>query len=130
MAASTGGAIKAWVEAGGLGLAVYRSPAPDSATYPFVTVDERISLIPEAHGDNGQGAAVTETIQVNLWQRRTAESHTLLNALIQRLHGVTINGPTHVYGVRTDFASTVPDPDPQVVHDQITCSVRRALQEA
>lgn len=131
MSASVGGAVKAWLETAGLGIAVYRRSAPEDASYPYVTVNERVAVTPEAHGDNGADAAVDETIQVNIWQRVEDESHTLFNAVYQRLHGSRLPaGPTHVYGVTVDFGSAVPDPDDTVLHDQLTCSVRRALQEA
>lgn len=131
MAATTRGAIKAWLESGGLGIAVYNRNAPDDASYPYVTVEERISVTPEAHGDNGADAAVREQVQVNVWQPASSTDNELVDQVIQRLHGATLaTAPSHVYGVTVDFASYIPDPDPTVVHDQITCSVRRALQEA
>lgn len=131
MAATTRGAIKAWLEAGGLGIAVYSREAPKDATYPFVTVEERIAVTPEAHGDNGADAAVREQVQLNVWQRTSSTDGQLVDAVIQRLHGgLLAAAPSHVYGLSVDFATTVPDPDKTVVHDAITVSVRRALQEA
>jgi hypothetical protein len=131
MPASTGAAIKAWLESGQLGIAVYRRRKPkDHQTWPYATVDDRVTVVPDAHGDNGADASVREQVQVNVYQRVAEESPTLVDGVTQRLHGAAFAGRTHIYGVTVDVATTVPDPDPSVLHDVITVSVRRALQEA
>lgn len=131
MAATTAGALKTWIEAGGLGVAAYRERAPENATYPHVVVHEALSIIPDADGDLGDTGAthtVAETVQVSLWQQRASESYTLRDALIRRLDGARLTAaPTLVYAVTVNAAARVPDDDPALLHDAITCTVHRRI---
>lgn len=136
MAATTAGAVKAYVETLGLGVSVYRDTAPKDATLPYVTVQERVSMTPDASGDNGAGATAAEQIQVDVWQRwrnpstnAVEESYTLADAVARGLHGASLPvvGDRHVYGARFDFAVRIVEHDTNVVHDALTVTVRREL---
>ncbi|MFI6979312.1 hypothetical protein ACIBSV_12100 [Embleya sp. NPDC050154] len=112
MAATTGGAIKAHLEAAGLGIRVYRDgPAPGTAL-PYIAVTEGISLVPSvaARGDVGDQAAdiaVVEQVQVDIIQQartvagQNAERYDLPAAVYRALDGARLTAhPTHVYGSR------------------------------
>lgn len=128
MAATSSGAVKAFLEAQGLGVAVYRDVAPASAVLPYVTVQEGISLVPEDHGDHGADAAVTELVQVDLWQAQGAETYTLPDAVVGALHGAVLTQhPKHVYGCVVRSAVRLIEPKTNDVHLAITTALRRAI---
>ena len=133
MAATTAGALKAWLEAAGLSIAVYRDSAPTGTARPYLTVDEHISLTTDASGDNGDDASVREQATVHVWQTPGAESPTLVDAVIQRLEGGHLPaGRTRVYGTSVDFSVRLVERDPTgkptVIHHAITVTVRRTLE--
>lgn len=131
MAASTAGAIKALLEAQGLGVAVYRAPITSLPAKPVITVDDGISLVPDQSGDFGSATAddtVTELDQVNVWETAAAESYTLVPSVLRALHGaVLVAAPTHVYGCSVDGSVRLVEDDRKTVHTAITVRLRRAL---
>jgi hypothetical protein len=114
MAATTAGALKALIEAGGLSLSAYRDEAPDDTTLPYVTITERIALVPngvDGRYDRSSSSGPhtgNETVQVSLWEqwrhpttKALTESYTLSDALVRLLDGAALaTAPTHVWGVR------------------------------
>lgn len=140
MAASTSGAIKALLEAAGLGISVYRDQAPSGQALPYVTVSERITLTKSlaGRGDFGDASAdtvVEEQVQVDVWQRwkdpvsgAIAESYTLADAVAAALDGAQLTAaPKLVNGVRLTTAVRFIEEDTNVVHDAITVVVHRRL---
>jgi hypothetical protein len=131
MSATTGGALKAWIEAGGLGIAAYRDSAPENATWPHVVVHEGLVKIPDQDGDTGDTGAthtIAETVQVSLWQQRADEFYTLPDALVRRLHGTRLpTAPTLVYAVLVASSARLPDEDPAILHDAITVTIHRVV---
>lgn len=114
MSATTAGAVKATVEAAGLGLSAYMDGAPERAPLPQVVVQQGVAAPTEPHGDLGDPAAdvrVAELVQVDLWQQartpdpnrpgRTvnAEDPSLADRLHRALHGSRLpTAPTSVAG--------------------------------
>ena len=149
MSATTAGAIKAWVEAGGLGVAAYRDGAPTddsgaiTAPYPHVVIQEGLDYGVDAGGDTGDQAAertITELVQVDLFQyartlvaggSQNAESYTLHGALVARLHGARIPavGAQAVYGVLVRGGRRWPISD-NVVRHTIDLAVKRTLNRS
>lgn len=134
MAATTAGAIKAFLEAQGLGVSVYRDIASPGATLPYVTVRESVSVTVDPHGDFA-ATGVTELAQVDIWQewrstttRGVSESYTLADDVIERLHGAVLSAaPTHVYGSRVIGSSRLLEQEENVVHTAITLEIRRDI---
>lgn len=149
MAATTAGALKAYIEGLGLGLVAYRDAAPSrpdpsgrripSAAFPFVTVREAIALALNADGDLSDPAATVsgrELVQVDLWQswrdaggKATVESATLPAALAKRLRGARLVpvGTSVVYGITGVSVARLLEEESNVVHHAITCTVHRAV---
>lgn len=139
MAASTAGALKALIESGGLGISAYRDEAPDGAPLPYVTILERIALVPNVDGrfdrDSGPHSA-NETVQVSLWEqwrdlslphKPLTESYTLSDALTRLLDGASLPvAPTLVWGVLFRSSRRLPpELDTNLVQTAITCDVVR-----
>lgn len=137
MAASTAGAIKAKVEAAGLGLAAFRDEAPASQALPYVTIDESISLQPELGFNPLDDAAghVSEVVQVDLWQqwrdlatRAVTESYTLPGQLIRALHGVRLPAsPKLVFECEVSHSIRMLERNDNLVHHAITVRIRRLM---
>lgn len=137
MSASTGGAIKALLEAAGLGVPVYRDSAPPSAGLPYIVVHECITLAPELAFNPRSDAAghVIEEVQVSVWQRRRdpttsaiSESYTLPDAVCAALHGARLTTlPTYGGHTRMTGRTRLFEDDGSVIHDPITIEVRRTL---
>lgn len=136
MAASTSGALKAYVEGLGLGLAVYRDQAPKDAPLPFVTVIEDLTTTLNADGDLGDHGAqqtVRELVQVSLWQTwrdsagRVAETYGLGPTLAARLRGAQLVpvGSRRTYGVSAVSYQRLLEEEANVVHHAITVTVHR-----
>lgn len=148
MAATTAGAVKAYVESLGLSIAAYRDGAPTNddgtvaAPYPHLVIQEGIGYSPDRSGDFGDQAAVrtvTELVQCDLYQlARTltaatpgsanAENYTLHGALVKRLHGARLGaiGLQHVDGCRVVGGRRWPIAD-NVVRHTIDLEIRREL---
>lgn len=132
MANSTGGAVKAFIEAQGLGIAAYAREAPQGVAMPYLTIQDGITVTPEtafpAH-DDPEGH-VAESVQVDVWQLGSAESFTLPDAVARAFLGANLTGLPS-YGPRAcqlDHGPIrVPDPDPNVVHHAVTLLVHRTL---
>lgn len=147
MAATTSGALKAWIEAGSLSISAYRDEAPHDASLPYAVIFEAISIVPNGiDNPNDRDAAVgtdkqsvNELVQVSLWQQwkkddgtGVVESTSLPDALHRRLDGVgladTGSGapPTHVWGVTVVSRLRLPpDPDANRVQHVYTLEVIR-----
>lgn len=135
MAATTAGALKAFLEGQGLGVSVYRDKAPAGTSRPFITVSEDVSTVPDLSGDFGDVDApvtVRELAQVDVWQAERSgtagESYTLVPAVLRALHGADLTAaPKKVYGVRVFDSRRLVEPDNGVVHQAVTVEIRRAL---
>lgn len=137
MSASTGGAIKAKLEAAGLGVPVYRDSAPPAAAMPYIVVHECITLSPDrAFNPRDDAAAhVTEEVQVSVWQQRrdpttsaVTESYTLPDAVCAALHGSRLPTlPTYGGHTRMTGRTRIFEDDGTVIHDPISIEVRRTL---
>lgn len=134
MSASLGGAIKTVVEAAGLGLAAYRDDAGKATTASkWVTISEGIVATTERLGDAGAADAVTELVQVDLWQpwRATgaggaAEDYDLADQLARALHGARLTGaPTAVRSCTVDDVVRLVEREENLVHHAITLRIRR-----
>lgn len=137
MSATTAGALKALLEAAGLGVSVHRDAAPDGAVMPYITVSEGLATTPLQHGDVGDAAAdtaVAELAQVDVWQawrtpeKANAESYTLVPAVVKALHGAKLpTAPTVVHGMTVDSSVRLLERDSNTVHQAITVRIRRRL---
>lgn len=152
MAATIGGAIKAYLEAQGLGIAVYKDAPPqavrDKATgrivAPYCTYHEdivplRMRPMEDGGPANGGTAIVTQTFQLDLWQNWRAaddtnlESPTLADAITRLLHGSKLlpSGagapPVHVAGVRQVGRIRIEERDPRIVHHAYTLAIDRVI---
>lgn len=137
MSATSGGAIKALLEAAGLGIAVYRDQAPEDVAFPYVTVFEAISVTPEpafSAFDDSEGH-VAEQVQVDVWQQRrnpttnaVTESYTLPDAVSRALSGGRLTSlPTYGGHMRLIGRTRQLEDEGTVIHDAITIEIRRTL---
>lgn len=137
MAASTAGALKAFLEAQGLGISVYRDRAPEGPTFPYATVHEAISVSPEPafNADDDPQGHVTEQAQVSIWQRSRnpdtlakTESYTLPDAICLALTGAVLTAlPTYGGHVRVQGRTRLLEDEGTTIHDAVTVEVRRTL---
>lgn len=146
MAATTGGALKALLEAAGLGISVFRDRAPEGRTLvnaagtatPYVTVFEGVSVVPDPafNSFDDDEHHVIELAQVDVWQQwrdpqtgAVTESYTLPAAVAAALNGARLSAaPTHVSGVvLRDGPRRLLELEENVVHHAITVEVRRTL---
>lgn len=140
MAATSSGALKAFIEGLGLSLSAYRDKAPEEATLPYIRIREAITVSPRSSGDFGDANAkkhVSEEVQLDLFQdhrdldqadRPIIEDYDLADTLVAKLHGAHLAvAPTHVFGVRVLNSSRFPEPDENVVRHLITVALDRAL---
>ena len=136
MAASSAGALKARIEALGLGLAAYRDRPSEDTAKPYVSIVEGIDLRPDESGDNGAGATGRELVQVDLWQQyrhpttnALTESYTLAADLAKGLHGVSLAnvGSSRVYNCRVQGSVRLLERDTNTVHSAITVELSRVL---
>lgn len=143
MSATTAGALKAYLEAQGLGVPAFRDEAPEGQALPYVTVDEAVALIPDASGDTSDPDAdrtLRETVTVHLWQQwrkrdKTAgESYTLPRTLLAALEraGQQLTAPpesappTRVYGTEVLAVARLVERSNNVVHHAYTVRISRA----
>lgn len=148
MSATLGGALKAYLEAKGLGITVFNDAPPVNTpragkvgSPPYCTVAEDIALTMDPMEDGGpaSGAEATgsEIIQLDLWQTwkdgndKRIESQTLANAISRALHGglnLTFGTPpTRVYGVLHRNRIRILERDNNIVHHAYTLDVRRVI---
>jgi hypothetical protein len=134
-----GGALKAYLEGQGLGIAVYRDFEPTSASPPFVTIQEGLAAPAALRGDSTV-AAVAELVQVDLWMTyvnasdgRLAESVTLPDALQLALETAVFptSGanapPKRVDGLTVDRGPRQADRQANLVHISYTATVNREI---
>ena len=137
MAANTGNAIKAHLEAQALGVAVFRDRRAPNAPLPYITVKEDINTAPDGGWnayDDPEGH-VTELVQVDIWQRKQnpttedmVESNTLSDAVMKALHGVHLaTAPKLVAGVHVVGRNRLVEFETNIVHIALTVEVRRVL---
>lgn len=119
MSATVAGAIKALVEAAGLGVAAYRDVAPPGATLPYVLIREGIAVTTEPSGDFGAPGPyeVREEVQVDVvqaWKNPQTgarlEVYGLADAVAGALRGAApqpvLDG--HVYPARVIGRTRIP----------------------
>lgn len=142
MAATTAGALKAYIEALGYGIPVFRDGPRPGQAYPYAVVQEGISIsldLPGCgdFGDTDAEITVTEIAQVDVLQQARAktsptrtknvERYALAEAIAHRLHGAALTGhPAHVHGVRVQTLDRIPLAD-NVVRHAITVELHRTL---
>lgn len=145
MAATTAGAFKAYLEAQGLGVPVFRDGPRPGQALPYIVVQEGIDYVrhPTANGDYGDPGAelvVREMVQVDVVQQArrqaggsapSAENYSLAERVMRLCHrpGLTGPGNSQVSGVQLMGARREPIADNGVRHS-ITVLVTRTLQEA
>lgn len=134
MSASLGSSIKVLVEGAGLSLAVYRDDAGAAATAStWVTVSEGVSTTNVALGDHGAADAITELVQVDLyqpWRAKSsgdpAEDYTLADQLYGVLHGAVLPDPPML--VRSCTVDSYPrfvERESNLVHHAFTLRIER-----
>lgn len=135
MAASISGSLKALIEAAGLGLAVFRDDAGSAATgTAWVTVAEALSVTRDRLGDEGAADALTELVQVDLWQPwrqdpvtgGPAEDYDLADQLFSVLHGAQLSdAPVLVRSCTVDSVVRLVERESNLVHHAFTVRLRR-----
>ena len=141
MSATVGGAVKALVETGGLGVAVYVRTVPDGTALPYVLVTPGVGVGYPGQGDTGGAdtpVIANELVQIDVYQaRRAADGLTVTERLdlpdalalvLARGRNVPGVGTGQVFGVRLQDAQDLPDPDPNIVHRAFTVLVVRLLR--
>jgi hypothetical protein len=137
VSATTATAIKALLEAAGLGITFYRDEAPPAASMPYGVVSEAITVNSEpafSAFDDPEGH-VAEQVQIDVWQQRRnpttnaiTESYTLPDATYLALHGECLTTlPTYGGHMRVLGRTRLLEDEGQTIHDAITVEVRRTL---
>lgn len=127
MAATTSGALKAYLESLGMGLQWYRDGAPKGTKMPYGVITEDIGSTEEAFGDFGDPNAdvpVQELVQLDLYELArsgpsaggatpVAESYTARDTISRRLRGVRLPAIAgrRVYGVKVQTRQRFPITD-------------------
>lgn len=139
-AATSSGALKAIIEAGGLKIAAYRDRLPQHDELPVVTIDENVATTQERHGDHGDPTAhhgEAEQVFVHLWELwrtsegKPAERYELIRDLKRLLRTAPPfaygpdDAPVRVYGLRIDGHARIVEDEENVVHHTITVTLRR-----
>lgn len=137
MSATTGAAFKALIEAGGLGVSVYRDQAPPRTALPYVTVSEAIVVTaePAFNPRDDPEHHVAEQVQIDVWQQyrnpttnAVTESFTLPDAVCALVSGGRLTTlPTYGGHTRMLGRTRLFEDEGTVVHDAITAEVRRTL---
>lgn len=135
MAASISGSLKTLIEAAGLGLAVFRDDAGAAATgSPWVTITEDISTTRDRLGDDGAADALTELVQVDLYQPwradpatgGAAENYALADDLLAVLNGAVLaDAPMLVRSCTVDSRVRLVERESNLVHHAYTLRLRR-----
>lgn len=141
MAATTAGAIKAFIESLGLGVSVYRDGPRPGQGLPYIVVTESISTVPSVsaagdYGDPDASVVVSEQVQVDIVQAardsagRNVERYDLPPLVYRALHGAQLTAhPTHVYGCRV-LSMGRDEIEDNIVRHVITAQLDRALLPA
>lgn len=111
-AATTGGALKQYIESLGLSLSAHRDQAPAGAKPPYCVILEGQALVPSGllggggYGGGGTAGAqvAVEQVQVDLYQLwhdtkdQPAENYALVRKLVRLLHGAPLDqAPERAY---------------------------------
>jgi hypothetical protein len=132
MAATLAGALKAYIEAQGLGIVGDRDETAQGRTYPCFIVREGISRTPDPGANAYSGdQRFNELVEIELLDHKkrsanqqTVENYTLPDALARKLHGGHLDmAPTKVYGMT--LVNSVRIPEPQRIRQVYTVQVRR-----
>lgn len=142
VAATTSGAIKAYLESLAFGVPVFRDGPRPKQDCPYIVVQENVSLGLDlsAQGDFGDPTAdiaITETVTVDLIQHaraktgaattRNTERYGLAEAVAAALHGCTLPAhPAKVTAVRVQDMDRFPIEGNKVRHS-ITLAIHRQL---
>jgi hypothetical protein len=142
MAATTSGAIKAFVEGLGLSLPAFRDgPRPGQAPpYAVVTEGQSIGLAPTGNGDYGDPTAdvqITEVVTVDIVQHarvktgaqtaRNVERYGLVETVAHRLHCCTLPAhPARITAVRVQGIDRLPITD-NIARSTIQLAITRSL---
>jgi hypothetical protein len=137
MSASSSGAVKALIEAAGLGVAVYRDRQPENEQLPYIVVHEAISIIPEPAFNQGDDPErhISEQVQIDLWERwknedgSLAESYTLGEEIAHVLQGgIFADPPAQVTRVQLiQGPNRFLEVEEGLVHKVYTVLLRRTL---
>ncbi len=138
MAATTSGALKAYLEGLGLGVPVFRDEPPVEQQLPYITVRESIANLPDRDGDTGDATAehtTAETVQISVWQQwrnpatgRVVEDYALPPAVQRAIRTARLDAaPTRTYGVQLQGWVRLLERDTNVVQHALTAVVRRVL---
>lgn len=138
MSATTAGALKALIEAGGLGITADRDERSRLNTAAnWVTISEGISAVPASINtpyDPLGPKVVSELAQVDLWQtwrddnKNILESAALAKSLVRLLDGARLpTSPTRTFGVTVRSSRRMPpEQEANLVHTAITVEVVRS----
>lgn len=140
MSVTTSNALKAYIEALGLGLSAYRDQPPKAANgadmpRPYVTIIEELALVADPSED-GKADTVVETVQVDLWQdwqNRTTgattmtENYALAPALRRGIDGarLAVIGTSLVYTALVKHSLRQLEVAENLVHHSFTVEVFR-----
>jgi hypothetical protein len=114
-------AVEAW---GQVNARVWADDAPTGPTFPYVTMDDAISTVPDVKGD-GATIMLVRQVQVNLWERLADEDPLLGPSLHVYLDGrkVVVGGHT-VCRLAVDSTARLVEKDDNIAHRALTISVR------
>ncbi|MFE3169330.1 hypothetical protein [Streptomyces sp. NPDC059224] len=141
MAASTSGAIKAYLEGKPFGVPVFRDGPREGQREPYIVVQEGMPAgLDTGNGDFGDPNAeinIVETLTVDLVQvarvktgertTKVTERYGLAEAIAHALHGCTLPAhPAKVTAVRVQDIDRIPIAENKVRHS-ITVRVHRVL---
>lgn len=145
MAATTAGAIKAYLESLGFGVPVFRDGPRPGQGLPYIVVTEAVStgINGSGNGDYGDPDArlqITEIATVDLVQQarvktgsgltRSAERYGLAEAIAHALNSTTLPAhPARVTAVRVQDTDRIPISDNRVQHS-IHIAIHRELLTA
>jgi hypothetical protein len=142
MAATTSGAIKAYLEGLAFGVPVFRDGPRPNQDCPYIVVTEAVSIGIDTTGNGDWGDPnaplnITEVATVDLIQHartktgaaitKNAERYGLAQAVAHALNGCTLPAhPAKVTSVRVQDMDRIPIADNKV-RDSITVAIRREL---
>jgi galactitol-specific phosphotransferase system IIC component len=135
MAASSAGALKAFIEGLGLGISVYRDRAPEKTALPYVSIAEAVAVVPDLLED-GLVSTGRETVTIDVWMTwknkmtgAIAEAYALPGAILRGLHGRSLPAsPTHTYAVIIQrMGPRLVEEETNLVHCPLTAVLWREL---
>jgi hypothetical protein len=136
VALTFGGALKAYLEAQGLGISVTKDRTVKGQARPYCTYSGDLSLTIDGLEDGG-AATGTEMLQLDLWQTLDQESPTLADDITKKLHGFRTSYGTPsktVYGVLQrnrirliELVEVAKGQATSVVHHAYTLDIKRMI---